>query len=243
MRKTKNQRIFNHLIGGINESIEDCNKIQEEISKLDEEYIELQKQLQELQTQIENIKDSITSKTQNKTDLQREYDDCVSKIQEIIQKKKENCNNCKTLRETKLQIETKLKDDIAEADRQYNETIETLKQTSETKINSLEIDRLDWVDCDEDGNPIESTRTIEPINVSNNYNDDDQVEGTMNSSMDSSIEDNLNVLTNLETVLFVSSDKACSPINNYGMAKALSETFLVEKSHYIKNINKVFSKK
>ena len=51
-----------------------------------------------------------------------------------------------------------------------------------------------------------------------------------------SIEDNLNVLTNLETVLFVSSDKACSPINNYGMAKALSETFLVEKSHYIKNI-------
>tara|TARA_B110000046_G_C12892085_1_gene354833 strand:- start:226 stop:954 length:729 start_codon:yes stop_codon:yes gene_type:complete len=51
-----------------------------------------------------------------------------------------------------------------------------------------------------------------------------------------SIEDNLNVLTNLETVLFVSSDKACSPINNYGMAKALSETFLVEKSHYIKNV-------
>ena len=31
MRKTKNQRIFNHLIGGINEYIEDCNKIQEEI--------------------------------------------------------------------------------------------------------------------------------------------------------------------------------------------------------------------
>lgn len=51
-----------------------------------------------------------------------------------------------------------------------------------------------------------------------------------------SIEDNLNVLTNLEAVLFVSSDKACSPINNYGMAKALSETFLIEKSHYIKNI-------
>ena len=51
-----------------------------------------------------------------------------------------------------------------------------------------------------------------------------------------SIEDNLNVLTNLETVLFVSSDKACSPINNYGMAKALSETFLIEKSNFIKNI-------
>lgn len=51
-----------------------------------------------------------------------------------------------------------------------------------------------------------------------------------------SIEDNLNVLTNLKTVLFVSSDKACSPINNYGMAKALSETFLIEKSNFIKNI-------
>ena len=51
-----------------------------------------------------------------------------------------------------------------------------------------------------------------------------------------SVENNLNVLTNLETVLFVSSDKACSPINNYGMAKALSETFLVEKSHFINSI-------
>ena len=51
-----------------------------------------------------------------------------------------------------------------------------------------------------------------------------------------SVEDNLNVLTNLETVLFVSSDKACSPINNYGMAKALSETFLIEKAMFIKNI-------
>jgi UDP-glucose 4-epimerase len=40
----------------------------------------------------------------------------------------------------------------------------------------------------------------------------------------------------LETVLFVSSDKACSPINVYGMCKALSETLVVEKSYYIKNI-------
>ena len=51
-----------------------------------------------------------------------------------------------------------------------------------------------------------------------------------------SIEDNLNTLNNLNTVLFVSSDKACSPINNYGMAKALSETFLVEKANFVKNI-------
>jgi UDP-glucose 4-epimerase len=51
-----------------------------------------------------------------------------------------------------------------------------------------------------------------------------------------SIEDNLNILTNLKTVLFVSSDKACSPINNYGMAKAISETFLVEKANFVKNV-------
>jgi len=40
----------------------------------------------------------------------------------------------------------------------------------------------------------------------------------------------------LKTVLFVSSDKACSPINTYGMCKALSECLVVEKSHYIKTI-------
>jgi len=51
-----------------------------------------------------------------------------------------------------------------------------------------------------------------------------------------SIEDNLNILHNLKTVLFVSSDKACSPINNYGMAKALSETFLIEKANFVDNI-------
>lgn len=41
---------------------------------------------------------------------------------------------------------------------------------------------------------------------------------------------------NLETVLFVSSDKACSPINNYGMCKGLSETLIIEKAYYIKDI-------
>jgi FlaA1/EpsC-like NDP-sugar epimerase len=39
----------------------------------------------------------------------------------------------------------------------------------------------------------------------------------------------------LETVLFVSSDKACSPVNVYGMCKALSEALVVEKSFYVKN--------
>jgi FlaA1/EpsC-like NDP-sugar epimerase len=51
-----------------------------------------------------------------------------------------------------------------------------------------------------------------------------------------SIESNLSELKNLEAVLFVSSDKACSPINNYGMCKALSETLIIEKAHYIKSI-------
>ena len=37
----------------------------------------------------------------------------------------------------------------------------------------------------------------------------------------------------LQTVLFVSSDKACSPINVYGMCKALSETLIIEKAKYI----------
>ena len=42
------------------------------------------------------------------------------------------------------------------------------------------------------------------------------------------------LIGHLETTLFVSSDKACSPINVYGMCKALSETLIIEKSYYIK---------
>jgi FlaA1/EpsC-like NDP-sugar epimerase len=49
------------------------------------------------------------------------------------------------------------------------------------------------------------------------------------------IEKNQEILNGiLDTVLFVSSDKACSPINVYGMCKALSETLVVEKSYYVK---------
>lgn len=50
------------------------------------------------------------------------------------------------------------------------------------------------------------------------------------------VEKQISVLTNLETVCFVSTDKACSPVNVYGMCKALSETLLVEKSYYMKNV-------
>ena len=50
------------------------------------------------------------------------------------------------------------------------------------------------------------------------------------------IENNLKFLNNLEKVLFVSSDKACNPVNVYGMCKALSEKLMIEKSKYIKDI-------
>ena len=50
------------------------------------------------------------------------------------------------------------------------------------------------------------------------------------------IENNKNLLLNLQTVCFVSTDKACSPVNVYGMSKALSESLMIEKSKYISNI-------
>ena len=48
-----------------------------------------------------------------------------------------------------------------------------------------------------------------------------------------SIENNISLLKELECVIFVSSDKACSPINNYGFCKALSETLIIEKAHFM----------
>jgi FlaA1/EpsC-like NDP-sugar epimerase len=58
--------------------------------------------------------------------------------------------------------------------------------------------------------------------------------GTMN--VIDTVEKYENVLTNLECVLFVSTDKACEPTNVYGMCKALSESAMVEKSLHVKNI-------
>lgn len=43
-------------------------------------------------------------------------------------------------------------------------------------------------------------------------------------------------LTNLECCCFISTDKACSPVNIYGMSKAISESLFVEKSKFVKNI-------
>lgn len=50
------------------------------------------------------------------------------------------------------------------------------------------------------------------------------------------VEDNLDRLPSLETVVFVSTDKACEPTNVYGMAKALAEGATVEKSLHIQRV-------
>jgi UDP-glucose 4-epimerase len=50
------------------------------------------------------------------------------------------------------------------------------------------------------------------------------------------IECHENVLQSLTCVVFISSDKACSPVNMYGLCKAMSEGCIIEKSHYMKNI-------
>jgi FlaA1/EpsC-like NDP-sugar epimerase len=43
------------------------------------------------------------------------------------------------------------------------------------------------------------------------------------------------ILTNLESTCYVSTDKACSPVNIYGMTKAISESIMIEKAKYITN--------
>jgi UDP-glucose 4-epimerase len=50
------------------------------------------------------------------------------------------------------------------------------------------------------------------------------------------IESNLKDLTRLKTVCFVSTDKACHPVNAYGMSKALSECLMIEKARYIDRV-------
>lgn len=50
------------------------------------------------------------------------------------------------------------------------------------------------------------------------------------------IENNLKLLTNLKKVCFISTDKACSPVNIYGMTKAASECLMIEKAKYVHSI-------
>jgi FlaA1/EpsC-like NDP-sugar epimerase len=52
-------------------------------------------------------------------------------------------------------------------------------------------------------------------------------------------EDSNEIKNYLETICFISTDKACSPVNVYGMAKAISECLMVEKSFYNKNFRYV----
>ena len=49
------------------------------------------------------------------------------------------------------------------------------------------------------------------------------------------VEKNNDRLKNLECVVMVSTDKACEPTNAYGMAKALAESAIIEKSLHVKN--------
>jgi FlaA1/EpsC-like NDP-sugar epimerase len=50
------------------------------------------------------------------------------------------------------------------------------------------------------------------------------------------VEKNAALLTNLECVVFISTDKACEPTNAYGMCKALSECSIVEKALHVSSI-------
>jgi FlaA1/EpsC-like NDP-sugar epimerase len=52
------------------------------------------------------------------------------------------------------------------------------------------------------------------------------------------IENNLKLLTNLKTVCFISTDKACSPINVYGCCKNISENIFIELSNKLENYKK-----
>lgn len=46
-------------------------------------------------------------------------------------------------------------------------------------------------------------------------------------------------LVNLESVVFISTDKACSPINTYGMSKALAEKMVVETAYKLQNSSSI----
>ena len=61
------------------------------------------------------------------------------------------------------------------------------------------------------------------------------INGTQNVLDCIEIEENA-LLPELESVCFVSTDKACSPVNIYGMSKAISECLMIEKALYKKNI-------
>ena len=73
---------------------------------------------------------------------------------------------------------------------------------------------------------------IDKCEYETNESIDTNLIGTQNIL--NNIEDLERKLTNLETTCFISTDKACRPVNVYGMCKALSETLLIEKAKFIK---------
>ena len=53
------------------------------------------------------------------------------------------------------------------------------------------------------------------------------------------VERSIDRLASLETVCFISSDKACSPVNVYGMCKAMSEAMMAERAVWMRTRSSV----
>src|SRR5206468_701410 len=64
--------------------------------------------------------------------------------------------------------------------------------------------------------------------------------GTMN--VVNAVEKNIDRLENLDKIVFISTDKATSPTNSYGICKALSEKIMIEKALYIKEVSFVIAR-
>ena len=58
-------------------------------------------------------------------------------------------------------------------------------------------------------------------------------------SLLNSVENNKHLLTDLNSICYISTDKACNPISVYGLSKALSERLIIEKSRHLLNIKLV----
>ena len=99
----------------------------------------------------------------------------------------------------------------------YNKLQQTLLRNNfNLIINAAAMKHIDK--CEYESNECLNTNIIGPQNLVN------------------LIETFSNVLTNLECCCFISTDKACSPVNIYGMSKAISESLFIEKAKFIDNI-------
>ncbi|AYV83496.1 MAG: putative dTDP-d-glucose 4 6-dehydratase [Hyperionvirus sp.] len=50
------------------------------------------------------------------------------------------------------------------------------------------------------------------------------------------VENNLDKLIKLDSVIFISTDKACNPVSVYGLSKSMAEKIMVEKSKFVKSV-------